>query len=394
MKGIFVACSNTITSLGFSDRETSDRLRNDESGLLICSDRRLTPVPVPLSLIDTKVIEQGFSAILGKRMSAGKSNEFTRLEKLFILSVDDATKHIFQQKPGKETVLVISTTKGNINLLEEKFEGGFASDRLFLWRLAQVISGFFGFENPPVIVSNACISGVLAIGHAARLLASGKYKTAVVAGGDLLSEFVISGFQSFQALSQEPCKPFDISRSGLSLGEGVGTIILTKDLSLLKGQQIEVAGMATTNDANHISGPSRTGEELALAIRRAIHEAELSPADIDFISAHGTGTVYNDEMESRAIEIAGLSAVPVNSFKGFIGHTLGGAGVIESAFSLASMAENILYPSAGFSEPGISGKIRVIRKAEKTIIRNIVKTASGFGGCNAAVVFHKTGSGS
>ncbi len=246
---------------------------------------------------------------------------------------------------------------------------------------------FFGICKPALVVSNACISGVLALSTAARMIEAGLYDHVVVAGGDMLSEFVISGFLSFQALSPDPCRPFDIARNGLSLGEGCGTIALSSIFK--KSTAITVSGSAITNDANHISGPSRTGEELALAIVRALNESTLNPEEVNFVSAHGTATLYNDEMESKALGIVGLESVPVNSFKGYWGHTLGAAGVIESIATIRSMESNLLFSSVGFEEPGTPVKLNVIKKNINTPIQNCIKIASGFGGCNAAIVFSK-----
>jgi 3-oxoacyl-[acyl-carrier-protein] synthase-1 len=215
------------------------------------------------------------------------------------------------------------------------------------------------------------------------------YDNAVVTGGDILTEFVISGFNSFQALSPDPCKPYDLHRNGLSLGEACGTIVLTTDPAKSDKQKITVKGMSTTNDANHISGPSRTGEELAMAIRNAIKEADIQPSLIGYISAHGTATPFNDEMESKAFSLAGLQDVPLNSYKGYWGHTLGTAGVIESIAGIHSMKNDILFKSAGFTESGVPERINVIGENKKISFDHMLKTASGFGGCNAAIIFGK-----
>ena len=175
---------------------------------------------------------------------------------------------------------------------------------------------------------------MLAILTGMRLVQSGQYENAVVAGADVISKFVLSGFQSFQAISSAPCKPFDAARDGINLGEGAGTVILTSNKNYSSG--VKVTGGSVSNDANHISGPSRTGEELNLAINKALNAAELNATDIDFISAHGTATIYNDEMEAKAITLAGLQSFPVNSLKGYYGHTLGAAGLIESIISIQS----------------------------------------------------------
>ena len=249
------------------------------------------------------------------------------------------------------------------------------------------MADYFEFKNTPIIVSNACISGVLGIITAMRLLRSGQYENAVVTGADVISKFIMSGFQSFQALSPTPCKPFDESHDGLNLGEGAGTIILSANKKY--SENIKVKGGSVSNDANHISGPSRTGQELAGAISHSLKDASILSENIDFISAHGTATVYNDEMEANAINIAGLQAVPLNSLKGYYGHTLGAAGLIESIISIHSLLENYFLPTMGFNSAGVDGKVNVCAAPLEISAQNILKTASGFGGCNAAVIFGK-----
>jgi 3-oxoacyl-[acyl-carrier-protein] synthase I len=173
----------------------------------------------------------------------------------------------------------------------------------------------------------------------------------------------------------------------LSLGEGCGTVILTADPQKAgEGKPVVYLGGATSNDANHISGPSRDGEGLYLAISAAMKEAEVTPGDLDFISAHGTATPYNDEMESLALSWAGLEQIPVNSFKGYIGHTLGAAGIIETILSIYSIRNNVLFKSIGYQNNGVSRPLNVIKGNLLQPVNKVLKTASGFGGCNGAIV--------
>jgi 3-oxoacyl-[acyl-carrier-protein] synthase-1 len=237
------------------------------------------------------------------------------------------------------------------------------------------------------VISNACISGILALVTAMRLIRSGRYDTAVVAGADVISKFVLSGFGSFQAISAGPCKPFDQARDGINLGEGAGAVILSgKDR--YRGQ-LRIRGGSVSNDANHISGPSRTGEELARVIIRSLADAGCVPEEIDFISAHGTATLYNDEMEARAITLAQVQGAPVNSLKGYYGHTLGAAGLIESIVTLQSMREDRVLPSLGYETNGVSAPLNICSSLLHTPLDHCLKTASGFGGCNAALVMSK-----
>jgi 3-oxoacyl-[acyl-carrier-protein] synthase-1 len=387
MRPVYIAGDNIITSLGITTQEVIHQMESGITGFQKYDDRSLTPAPVPLSLVNRNLLNAKFLEILIKLHPEMRKDNFTRLEKMFIVSIHDAIAGIENELYGSNSLLIISTTKGNIELLEEGMKDFPDPGRIYLWKMAGVIGSFFGFVNRPVVISNACISGVLALSTAARMIDAGLYDHVVVAGGDLLSEFVISGFLSFQALSPEPCKPFDIARNGLSLGEGCGTLVLSSKLK--KSTAVTVSGSAITNDANHISGPSRTGEELAMAIGNALKEAGVNPGEISFVSAHGTATLYNDEMESKSLEFACLEHTPVNSFKGYWGHTLGAAGVIESIATICSMENNLLFRSAGFNEIGVSVPLNVIRENVHTPVQNCLKIASGFGGCNAAIVYRK-----
>jgi 3-oxoacyl-[acyl-carrier-protein] synthase-1 len=315
------------------------------------------------------------------------NSNYTKFEKLLITSISDALRNSHVSAADKKTVLIISTTKGNISLLETETFSKELQKRVSLNTSAKLVADYFHFTNKPIVISNACISGLLAIITGMRLIQAGQYDHAVVAGADVISKFVLSGFQAFQAISDEPCKPFDISRKGINLGEAAGTIILSADKKYSQG--IMVSAGAVSNDANHISGPSRTGEELNAAITKAMSDAGLCASDIDFISAHGTATLYNDEMEAKAITLANMRQVPVNSLKGYFGHTLGAAGIIESVMSVASLKENIILPTLGFSEIGVTEPVNVCSELYHTSLKNCLKTASGFGGCNAVVVLGK-----
>jgi 3-oxoacyl-[acyl-carrier-protein] synthase-1 len=200
---------------------------------------------------------------------------------------------------------------------------------------------------------------------------------------------VISGFNSFQALSATPCKPYSSNRSGINLGEVAASLLVTSDKNKLAKESVELLSDATYNDANHISGPSRTGEGLYRSISKAMQEAALTTKDIDFISAHGTATPFNDEMEAIALNRLGLQDVPLNSLKGYFGHTLGASGLLETIVGMHSLHRNTLFASAGFDTLGVSQTINIIEKTTKKDISIFLKTSSGFGGCNTAAFFKK-----
>ncbi len=388
MRRVYFGADNIITSLGFSTEDNARQILAGISGINVLEDKGLFPVPVAFSAVNTDELEICFIALLKKSCIPAFEINFSRLEKMFLVSIAGALQNSRVDPGDPRTIMVISTTKGNIDGLVGKSTIDYRPSRILLWELAGFVAQLFNCSNSPVIISNACTSGSVAIIEAARLIASGQYDHAIVTGGDIVSEFVLSGFQSFQALSAEACKPFDAGRTGLSLGEGCGTVILTTDRALAgEGSPVTYLGGATSNDANHISGPSRDGEGLYLAINAAMNEADITAAgDLDFISAHGTATPYNDEMESLALARAGLEHVPVNSFKGYIGHTLGAAGVIETILSVYSIRNGILFKSIGYQTNGVSKPLNVITHNILIPVRRILKTASGFGGCNAGLV--------
>jgi len=243
--------------------------------------------------------------------------------------------------------------------------------------------------NYPLIISNACISGVLALNTAAKYIQAGHYDQVIVSGCDVISDFVLFGFQSLYAISSEPTKPFDANRKGITLGEGAATIIVSNNKVLFNHTPLKHLGGSSSNDANHISGPSRTGEGLVRTVKKTLQKTNIKPNSIHFISAHGTGTNYNDEMESIAFDRLQMNDISLNSLKGYYGHTLGAAGVIESAISMQCMRNNYLIKSRGFEKEGTSGKLNLITENKEQEINTVLKTASGFGGCNASAIFTK-----
>jgi 3-oxoacyl-[acyl-carrier-protein] synthase-1 len=383
MKIVFVFSNNIISPLGNSTAENFKRF-------VLC-------FPCIQLQVEPEYWQEPFYASLFEKNNqffvGDPGSHFTKFEKLLISSIGNSLQISGMDAKDPKTILIISSTKGNIHLLEtgKPFHDLPASgrkqleERIALPTSAQLVGDYFHFVHQPIVVSHACVSGLLGIIAAMRLLQSGQYEHAVVAGADIISKFVLAGFQSFQAISDQPCRPFDADRNGLTLGEAAGTVILSSGLGN-SSDSLEIAGGSISNDANHISGPSRTGKELYQAIQTAMKNARVSAREIDFISAHGTATLYNDEMEAKAITLAKLQEVPMNSLKGYFGHTLGAAGLIESIVSMQSLKENLVLPTAGFSQPGTSEIVNVCSTLQSGQIKNCLKTASGFGGCNAALV--------
>ena len=302
--------------------------------------------------------------------------DYTPLEKMLLLA---AKPLLDKYKPSAKTAFILSTTKGNIGYLRT-----LDTEQAMLQTLARKIAPVLGVSTEPVVVSHACVSGLLAVMVAKRMIQIGQYEDAIVLAGDAVSDFVVSGFQAFQAMSPFPCKPFDKERAGVSLGEAAAAVYLSKAEGPFR-----ILGESAINDANHISGPSRTGEGLYQSILGAAKEADIASESIDFISAHGTATAYNDEMEAIAFDRLGLANKPINSLKGYYGHTLGASGLLEMVVSLKAMEQGVWLPTFGFETLGVSPALNIVRQQEHRAIHRLLKTASGFGGSNAAMLFEK-----
>ncbi len=381
MKETYIISESMVTPLGFNHIDNIGLIQKSISGIQLHHNEDLWNTPFFASLIDNKKLAE---VIRDKNISGS----YTKLEKLLLVT----TQNLLEKCPvpkDKRTLVILSTTKGNIELLSEKKVYNIPRERAYLSELGKVIQKFFGFENTPVVLSNACVSGSLAIAVAKRMLKTGKYDYAVVLGGDVISEFVLSGFFSFQAISNLPCKPFSKNRTGITLGEAAAGLVLTTHKEMLTNQSIKILGDGTANDANHISGPSRNGEGLYRSIQSALKESGINREKIDYLSAHGTATLYNDEMEAIAFYRSRLQDVATNSLKGYYGHTLGAAGLLETIIGINSIRNNELFKSHGFDELGVSKKINIIEESHKKELSVFMKTSSGFGGCNTAILFSK-----
>ncbi|MGC5744704.1 beta-ketoacyl synthase N-terminal-like domain-containing protein [Chryseobacterium sp. NFX27] len=374
-KETYITDYNCVTPLGFDVASNWNHLVEGKSGVALHKVIE-NHEAFYASIIDTEKLEEEFKTNFD-------NPDFTRLEKMFLLSLKPLVE---KHEITEETAFILSTTKGNISLLKNQAE---LPEGVYLSNLAQKIADYFGFKTKPVVVSNACVSGVMAIAVAKNMIQAGKYKDAFVIAGDEVSEFVISGFNSFQAIGTEPCKPYDKNRNGINIGEAAAATYITSAPNKNENFRFKISGDSAVNDANHISGPSRTGDGLYASIKSAMTEANVTSEQIDFVSAHGTATIYNDEMEAIAFNRMELQNIPLNSMKGYYGHCLGASGLLESIISMESARHGILIPSKNFEETGVSQPLNIIKENQFAAIQYILKTASGFGGCNAAIVFEK-----
>lgn len=337
---------------------------------------------------------------MSESFTASLFEEAQEFDSLLLRSVSAALRESGIDATSPRVGLVIASTKGRVTELETAGASATLKDKdgrvvisaddvpeaERLGVSAQSLACALGNPNRPIVVSNACISGLSAIIVAMRLLESGVYDSVIVTGCDVQSKFIVSGFQSFKAMSPDECRPFDEDRCGLNLGEAVATLILARNEQPSAGQWMAVRG-AIRNDACHISNPSKTAEGSMRAIM-SVMEGEESDA-LACISAHGTATLYNDEMEAVAIDRAGLASVPVFSLKGYYGHTMGAAGILETIITMHAVDEGWVPATRGYAESGVSRDLMLSSEHRPTQKHAFLKLLSGFGGCNAAVLFRK-----
>jgi 3-oxoacyl-[acyl-carrier-protein] synthase II len=260
---------------------------------------------------------------------------------------------------------------------------------------ARMVLDVLGCSGPITVISNACASGANAIGHAWDLIRSGHAERAIAGGYDALGELVFSGFDSLQALSPTVCRPFDAHRDGLALGEGAAVVNLeTLESARRRGAEIlgELIGYGTSIDQHHLTQPHPQGSTTLAVMKQACAIAGVTPDEIDYINAHGTGTVLNDSSEALAIsEWAGRRAatLPVSSTKASIGHLLGGAGAVEAVISLMALREQWLPPQMIFETPDPACKFPIVTKPQDARLNTVLSNSFGFGGVNAALIFRR-----
>jgi len=296
----------------------------------------------------------------------------------------------------QDAQLITATTKGAIDLLERDcLEHGHVveADAVVPSAMTHWLARQLDIDARGTNINAACASSTLAIGRAAAMIAHGAAEVVVVCCADIVSEFVLSGFSALQALSDQPSRPFDRDRNGLTLGEGAAAVVMMSDDAAQRYHRVkhaEVCGWGAANDANHITAPARDGCGLIQTVEQTLKRADVSADDVSAISAHGTGTVYNDMMELTAFKaIFGERLLPISSIKGALGHTLGAAGGIEAVLAIASLNDQLVPPTCGVVNPEELAIGQVSASAQPFNGELLLSTNSGFGGVNAALLIRR-----
>lgn len=305
------------------------------------------------------------------------------------------TEKIASQIRGydENTFVIWAGIKGDVEYIENQHKD-IENTSFYLGKhYMEFVRTTLGIKNSGMEVNAACASSTVALALGADMIATGSQSSVLVICADIMSRFSFTGFSALRGLSNKACRPFDAERDGLSLGDGAAALLLTsEDNAKARSIPIEakLSGWGISNDANHITGPAKDGRGLILAIKSALKQSGIKEDDIEAFCPHGTGTVYNDAMELTALEsIFGDRKFPLFSIKGAVGHTLGAAGAIEAAIAIKAMYEGTIPATAGFKihEERTIGRA----SAEKQVFggNNILTTNSGFGGCNAALIFER-----
>lgn len=365
-----IVSHNILSPLGETSEANFEAVKKGKSSLRKLEHAFGTPLTITASVFEETARKQ--LLIEG----------FTWFESLVIHSVKNALQTLDTESISKQSCLILSTTKANVEWL-----GMMADEEIIPGNAARKIAKYLGFCHEPIVVCNACISGVSAMITASQLIDAGVYPYVVVCGCDILGKFIVSGFDALKALSPEECRPFDEERIGLNLGEAAATLVLSSEMdvqqfSSLRSPSWHIVKGEVCNDAFHISTPSPKGIGAGLALQRM-----GTPDDLAFINLHGTATMYNDQMEWKALEKAGRTHIPTNAYKGYFGHTMGAAGILESILSMLAVDQGMILGTRGFENSGVSGRINMSSEMRSTDRKSFVKLISGFSGCNAAIRF-------
>ena len=397
---VVVTGAGVITSLGQGWKTNLEGFREGKvaiRGITLFDPKRQRvkvagEVDLPPALPPTLLEERDF-----RRMD--------RAAKMLIIAAHEAWQQAGWE-PSEDLAMVLGTTSGGMNLGQAFYRQAIESPRTRSGQPSRVlhyqaqrqaldVMDALGFRGPVNIIGNACASGANAVGHAWELLRRGHAQRVLTGGYDALSELVFAGFDSLQALSPTRCRPFDANRDGLALGEGAAVLTLeTLEHARSRKAEIlgEIVGYGATTDAHHLTQPHPQGDAAYASMRTACESAGLTPEQIDYINAHGTGTPLNDSAEATAINRwAGPRAatLPVSSTKSSIGHLLGGAGAVEIVVCLMALREQFLPPTSSLEKLDPLCSFPVVNRPTQARVEYALTNSFGFGGANASLILRR-----
>src|SRR5438105_4604791 len=391
---VAVVAAGVISPLGFGLGETLDSLR---------AARDCVTAVTRFSVAQCRCKTAGQvpdERLLAERRKCARPQRFHRAAHMMIRALAEALRQDAKFEPE---LTVIGTTSGGMSYGEDYFRalhrhGDLRHSPTWIANYpAQkpVLDALdtFGIRAPCQVIANACASGTNAIGHAFECVRSGRYKRVLSGGYDALSELVFVGFDSLQASTPEKCRPFDRDRTGMVLGEGAALLALENlDLAQQRGAPVlaEIIGYGISTDNYHITQPDPSGIGAQQAMERALHSAEISARDVDYINAHGTATAFNDTAEGKAISSL-FNGVPVSSTKGMMGHSLGAAGAIEAIVCLLALQHQLLPPNINFATLDDNLDLNIVaNEARPAVLHTALSNSFGFGGTNASILMRRS----
>ncbi len=339
------------------------------------------------------------------RLTPRQSARLDRGAKLLLLAAHEAW-HQAGWEPMENLPFVLGTTAGGMSLGEDYYRQAVETPSRFVGQptralyyqgqtQARTVSDALGFSGPMRILSNACASGCDAVGHAWQMIRHGHAERILVGGHDPHSQMLFAGFDSLQVLSPTVCRPFDLNRNGLLMGEGAGVLALESLAhAQRRGAEIlgEIIGYGSTLDRHHLTQPHPQGDAALTAMNLACQTARISPEEVDYVNAHGTGTPLNDAAEALAIGRwagARVTTLPVSSTKASIGHLLGAAGAAEAVVCLMALREQWLPPELAFEKPDPACAFPVVRQPQEATLNVVLSNSFGFGGINATLAMRR-----
>ena len=287
----------------------------------------------------------------------------------------------------EETLLVVGSSVGGMNLTEEIFfrtknYKEIDPELHNINAIAHILKQPFNFYDD-ISFSTACTSSANALGYAYEVLSKGIYKNVLLVGADALSQTTVGGFLSLGVLSSSPCRPFDVQRDGMNVSEAIACLLLQ---TLPNETSVELCGVGYSSDAHHMTHPHPDGIGAQAAMNNALKSACIEPKHIDYINAHGTGTIANDHAEAEAISAAFTHKPPVSSTKSITGHTLGAAGALEAIISCMAIGQQTVPPNTFLENPENS-QVNFATSLLKKDIHYVISNSFAFGGNNCSLVF-------
>ncbi len=383
-----------VSALGTGVQENLNALTCMKSGISDFPEILVTGNRLPVG--EVKLTNVELASVLG----LSEDRHMSRTAMLGMLAAKEALDDACPD-PGLRVGLVSSTSVGGMDLTEHFFadfmqdpDSGRLRDVVMhdCCASTDAIANYCGIKGYRTTVSTACSSAANALMIADRLIRHGILDCVVAGGTDALSAFTMNGFKSLRILDDRRCRPFDVSRAGLNLGEGAGYVVLMReDLATGDVGYCKLAGYANKNDANHQTAVSENGDGAYLAMCEAIAMSGISPECVSYINVHGTGTLNNDSSESKALKrVFGDNVPPFSSTKGYTGHTLAAAGGIEAVFSVLSIRDGAIWPNLGFESQdddcSLSPQVRLVTGTD---VKCVISNSFGFGGNCSSVVFVK-----